>query len=197
MATILSAQSTDAGVNKVTPALFAKYPTAADYAAADRAELEEMIHSTGFFRAKTNSLIGLGQALVERYDGEVPPRLRDLVTLPGIGRKTANVILGNAFGIPGITVDTHFGRLARRFGWTTQDDPVKVEHEVGALFPKRDWTMLSHRLIFHGRRMCHARKPACGVCPVARLCPAYGEGELDPVKAAKLVKSPAQVATSA
>jgi endonuclease-3 len=197
VATILSAQSTDAGVNKVTPALFAKYPTAADYAAADRAELEEMIHSTGFFRAKTNSLIGLGQALVERYDGEVPPRLRDLVTLPGIGRKTANVILGNAFGIPGITVDTHFGRLARRFGWTTQDDPVKVEHEVGALFPKRDWTMLSHRLIFHGRRLCHARKPACGVCPVARLCPAYGEGELDPVKAAKLVKSPAQVATSA
>jgi endonuclease III len=197
VATILSAQSTDAGVNKVTPALFAKYPTAADYAAADRAELEEMIHSTGFFRAKTNSLIGLGQALVERYDGEVPPRLRDLVTLPGIGRKTANVILGNAFGVPGITVDTHFGRLARRFGWTTQDDPVKVEHEVGALFPKRDWTMLSHRLIFHGRRMCHARKPACGVCPVARLCPAYGEGELDPVKAAKLVKSPAEVATSA
>ena len=197
VATILSAQSTDAGVNKVTPALFAKYPTAADYAAADRSELEEMIHSTGFFRAKTNSLIGLGQALVERYDGEVPPRLRDLVTLPGIGRKTANVILGNAFGIPGITVDTHFGRLARRFGWTTQDDPVKVEHEVGALFPKRDWTMLSHRLIFHGRRLCHARKPACGVCPVARLCPAYGEGELDPVKAAKLVKSPAQVATSA
>jgi len=197
VATILSAQSTDAGVNKVTPALFAKYPTAADYAAADRAELEEMIHSTGFFRAKTNSLIGLGQALVERYDGEVPPRLRDLVTLPGIGRKTANVILGNAFDIPGITVDTHFGRLARRFGWTTEDDPVKVEHEVGALFPKRDWTMLSHRLIFHGRRMCHARKPACGVCPVARLCPAYGEGELDPVKAAKLVKSPAQVATSA
>ena len=197
VATILSAQSTDAGVNKVTPALFAKYPTAADYAAADRAELEEMIHSTGFFRAKTNSLIGLGQALVERYDGEVPPRLRDLVTLPGIGRKTANVILGNAFGIPGITVDTHFGRLARRFGWTTQDDPVKVEHEVGALFPKRDWTMLSHRLIFHGRRLCHARKPACGVCPVARLCPAYGEGELDPVKAAKLVKSPAEVATSA
>ena len=197
VATILSAQSTDAGVNKVTPALFAKYPMAADYAAADRAELEEMIHSTGFFRAKTNSLIGLGQALVERYDGEVPPRLRDLVTLPGIGRKTANVILGNAFGIPGITVDTHFGRLARRFGWTTQDDPVKVEHEVGALFPKRDWTMLSHRLIFHGRRLCHARKPACGVCPVARLCPAYGEGELDPVKAAKLVKSPAEVATSA
>jgi endonuclease-3 len=196
VATILSAQSTDAGVNKVTPTLFAKYRTAADYAAADRAELEELIHSTGFFRAKTNSLIGLGQALVERYDGEVPPRLRDLVTLPGIGRKTANVVLGNAFGIPGITVDTHFGRLARRFGWTTEDDPVKVEHEVGAMFPKREWTMLSHRLIFHGRRVCHARKPACGACPIGRLCPAYGEGELDPGKAAKLVKSPAQVATS-
>ena len=196
VATILSAQSTDVGVNKVTPAVFARYPTAADYAAADRAELEEMIHSTGFFRAKTNSLIGLGQALVERYHGEVPGRLEDLVTLPGIGRKTANVVLGNAFGVPGITVDTHFGRLARRFGWTAADDPVKVEHEVGALFPKRDWTMLSHRVIFHGRRLCHARKPACGACPVARMCPAYGEGELDPHKAAALVKSPAQVASS-
>ncbi len=197
VATILSAQSTDAGVNKVTPALFARYPAAADYAAADREELEAMIHSTGFFRAKTNSLINLGQALVERYGGEVPGRLDDLVTLPGIGRKTANVVLGNAFDVPGITVDTHFGRLSRRFGWTELDDPVKVEHEVGALFPKRDWTMLSHRVIFHGRRVCHARRPACGACPVARLCPAYGEGELDPVKAAKLVKSPAQVAASA
>ncbi len=197
VATILSAQSTDAGVNKVTPALFRRYPTAAGYAGADRAELEEMIHSTGFFRAKTHSLIGLGQALVERYGGEVPGRLEDLVTLPGIGRKTANVVLGNAFGVPGITVDTHVGRLARRFGWTSEADPVKVEHAVGALFPKRDWTMLSHRVIFHGRRCCHAKKPACGACPVARLCPSYGEGELDPVKAAKLVKSPAQVATSA
>jgi endonuclease-3 len=196
VATILSAQSTDVGVNKVTPALFARYPKAADYAAADRAELEEMIHSTGFFRAKTNSLIGLGQALVERYGGEVPGRLEDLVTLPGIGRKTANVVLGNAFGVPGITVDTHFGRLARRFGWTTQTDPVKVEHAVGALFPKRDWTMLSHHLIFHGRRVCHARTPACGACPLARLCPSYGEGEIDPAKAAKLVKSPAEVAAT-
>jgi endonuclease III len=196
VATILSAQSTDVGVNKVTPALFARYPKAADYAAADRAELEEMIHSTGFFRAKTNSLIGLGQALVERYGGEVPGRLEDLVTLPGIGRKTANVVLGNAFGVPGITVDTHFGRLARRFGWTTQTDPMKVEHAVGALFPKRDWTMLSHHLIFHGRRVCHARTPACGACPLARLCPSYGEGEIDPAKAAKLVKSPAEVAAT-
>ena len=196
VATILSAQTTDARVNLVTPKLFATYRSAADYAGAERSEMETLIQSTGFFRAKTNSLIGLGQALVERYGGEVPGRLADLVTLPGIGRKTANVVLGNAFGVPGITVDTHFGRLSRRFGWTTEDDPVKVEHEVGAMFPKRDWTMLSHRVIFHGRRCCHAKKPACGACPVARLCPSYGEGELDPVKAAKLVKTPAQVATS-
>jgi endonuclease III len=197
VATVLSAQSTDKGVNLVTPSLFRHYRTAADYAGADRATLETEIKSTGFFRAKTNSLIGLGQALMERYDGEVPARLEDLVTLPGIGRKTANVVLGNAFGIPGITVDTHFGRLARRFGWTTQTDPVKVEHEIGSLFPRREWTILSHRLIFHGRRMCHARKPACGVCPVAHWCPSYGEGPTDPAVAAKLVKSPAQVAVSA
>src|SRR3954467_1013413 len=175
VATILSAQCTDKRVNEVTPALFRRYRTAADYAAADRDELEALIKPTGFFRNKTTSLIGLGAALVERYDGEVPRRLQDLVTLPGIGRKTANVILGNAFGVPGITVDTHFGRLSRRFGWTEEEDPVKVEHAVGALFPKRDWTMLSHVLIFHGRRTCFARRPACGACPVQRLCPAYGE----------------------
>jgi endonuclease-3 len=196
VATILSAQCTDARVNMVTPTVFAKYPTAAAYAGADRAELEAMIQSTGFFRAKTNSLINLGQALVERYDGEVPGRLADLVTLPGVGRKTANVVLGNAFGVPGITVDTHFARLARRFGWTTQTDPDKIEAEVGKIFPKRDWTMLGHHLIWHGRRVCHARKPACGACPVAALCPAYGDGEVDPAKAAKLVKGPAQVAVS-
>jgi endonuclease-3 len=197
VATILSAQSTDARVNLVTPAVFRRYRTAADYAGADRVELETLIQSTGFFRAKTNSLIGLGQALVERYDGVVPDRLVDLVTLPGVGRKTANVVLGNAFGKPGITVDTHFGRLARRFGWTREGDPVKVEAEIAALFPRKDWTMLSHHLIWHGRRCCHARKPACGACPVAAMCPSYGEGETDPVKAAKLVKTPAQVATSA
>jgi endonuclease-3 len=197
VATVLSAQSTDKGVNLVTPALFRHYRTAEDYAGADRATLETEIKSTGFFRAKTNSLIGLGQALVERYDGEVPARLEDLVTLPGIGRKTANVVLGNAFDIPGITVDTHFGRLARRFGWTAETDPVKVEHEVGPLFPKREWTILSHRLIFHGRRVCHSRKPACGVCPVAHWCPSYGEGPTDPDVARKLVKSPAQVEVSA
>ncbi len=188
VATILSAQCTDRRVNMVTPAVFARYPTAADYAAADRAELEKMIQSTGFFRAKTNSLIGLGQALCDRFGGEVPGRLRDLVTLPGVGRKTANVVLGNAFGVPGITVDTHFARLSRRFGWTTSTDPEKIEAEVGALFPRSEWTMLSHRLIWHGRRICHAR-PACGACPLARLCPSFGEGPVDETIAAKLVKS--------
>ncbi len=189
VATILSAQCTDKRVNMVTPVVFARYRSAADYAAADREELEKIIQSTGFFRAKTNSLIGLGQALCDRYNGEVPARLKDLVTLPGVGRKTANVVLGNAFGVPGITVDTHFFRLAHRFGWTTLDDPVKIELEVGALFPKSEWTMLSHRLIWHGRRMCHARRPACGVCPLAALCPAYGEGPVDEATARKLVKA--------
>jgi endonuclease III len=193
VATILSAQTTDVRVNEVTPALFARYRTAADYAGADRAELEQMIHSTGFFRNKTTSLIKLGQELVERFDGEVPHTLKELVTLPGFGRKTANVVLGNAFGIPGITVDTHFGRLARRWAWTTETDPVKVEHAINALIPKRDWTILSHRVIWHGRRMCHARKPACGVCPIARLCPSFGEGPTDPAVAAKLVRSASQM----
>ena len=171
VATILSAQTTDKRVNLVTPVLFARYRTAADYASADRAEMEKIVQSTGFFRAKTNSLIGLGQALCDRYGGEVPGRLADLVTLPGVGRKTANVVLGNAFGVPGITVDTHFSRLARRFGWTAQTDPDKIEQEVGALFPRSEWTILSHRLIWHGRRVCHARRPACGACGVARLVP--------------------------
>jgi endonuclease-3 len=189
VATILSAQCTDKRVNMVTPVVFARYRSAADYAAADREELEKIIQSTGFFRAKTSSLIGLGQALCDRYNGEVPARLKDLVTLPGVGRKTANVVLGNAFGVPGITVDTHFFRLAHRFGWTTLDDPVKIELEVGALFPKSEWTMLSHRLIWHGRRMCHARRPACGVCPLAAQCPAFGEGPTDEATARKLVKA--------
>ena len=190
VATILSAQCTDKRVNEVTPALFRRYPTAADYAAADRAELEELIRPTGFFRNKTTSLIGLGAALVERFDGEVPGRLEDLVTLPGIGRKTANVVLGNAFGVPGLTVDTHFGRLVRRFGWTTDDDPVKVEAAVAGLLPRAEWTMFSHRVIFHGRRVCHSRKPACGACAIARLCPSYGLGPTDPDLAARLVKTP-------
>ena len=187
VATILSAQSTDVRVNLVTPALFARYPDAAAYAGADRAELEDLIRSTGFYRNKTSSVIGLGQALCDRFAGEVPGRLSDLVTLPGIGRKTANVILGNAFDVPGITVDTHVGRLARRFGWTAATEPEKVEADLMELFPRRGWTMLSHRVIFHGRRCCHSRKPACGACPLARLCPSYGEGPTDPVVAGRLI----------
>lgn len=190
VATILSAQSTDKRVNQVTPGLFARYPDAAAYAGADRAELEEFLKPTGFFRAKTDSLLKLGAALVENFDGEVPGKLDDLVTLPGVGRKTANVVLGNAFGVPGITVDTHVGRLARRFGWTEQTDPVKAELEIGALFPKKDWTQMSQNLIWHGRRRCHARNPACGACSIARWCPAYGEGETNPKKAEKLVREP-------
>jgi endonuclease-3 len=193
VATILSAQCTDKRVNEVTPALFAKYRTAADYAGADRDEVEQLIKPTGFFRNKTTSLIKLGQALVERYDGEVPNRLEDLVTLPGFGRKTANVVLGNAFGIPGLTVDTHFGRLVRRWQWTTETDPVKVEHAVAELIPKKEWTIFSHRAIWHGRRICHARKPACGACPIARWCPSYGEGPTDAATAGKLVKSEQQM----
>jgi endonuclease-3 len=185
--TVLSAQTTDRRVNAVSPTLFAAYPDARAMAAADRAHLEQIIGPLGFFRAKTESLLKLSAALVERHEGEVPPRLEALVELPGVGRKTANVVLGNAFGIPGITVDTHVGRLVRRFGWTEETDPVKAEHAVGALFPKRDWTMLSHHLIWHGRRVCHAKKPACGACTVARWCPAYGTGPTDPDTAATLV----------
>jgi endonuclease-3 len=196
VATILSAQCTDRRVNEVTPAVFARYRTAADYAAADRDELEQLIRPTGFFRNKTTSLIKLGTALVENFDGEVPHTLKELVTLPGFGRKTANVVLGDAFGIPGITVDTHFGRLVRRWAWTDETDPVKVEVVVNELIPKKEWTRLSHRVIWHGRRMCHARKPACGVCPVARLCPAFGDGPTDPAVAAKLVRTEAQMVES-
>jgi endonuclease-3 len=190
VATILSAQSTDKKINEVTPTVFRKYRTAADYAAADRTEMEEILRPTGFFRAKTDSLIKLGQALVERYDGAVPGRLVDLVALPGIGRKTANVILGNAFGIPGLTVDTHFRRLVNRFGWVQEDDPVKIEFLVADLIEKRDWTMLSHRVIFHGRRVCHARKPACGACSLAAMCPSFGTGPTEAAAAAKLLKGP-------
>ena len=190
--TVLSAQTTDRRVNAVRPTLFAAYPDAAAMAAAPREHLEQIVGPLGFFRAKTDALLKLSAALVERYDGKLPPRLDDLVTLPGVGRKTANVVLGNAFGIPGITVDTHFGRLARRWHWTAETDPVKVEHAINELIPKKDWTILSHRVIWHGRRMCHARRQACAVCPLAKLCPSYGIGEMNPVAAAKLVKSPSQ-----
>jgi endonuclease-3 len=194
VATVLSAQCTDVRVNQVTPALFDRYPTPRAMAGAERHDLEELIRTTGFFRAKAESLLSLSADLVERYGGQVPNRLDDLITLRGVGRKTANVVLGNAFDVPGLTVDTHFGRLSRRFGWTSSDDPVVVERDVAALFPRRDWTMLSHRLIWHGRRICHARRAACGACPVQRHCPASGVGESDPVLAQRLVKSDQQFA---
>ena len=190
VATVLSAQTTDVRVNSVTPALFATWPEPPDLAGADRTALEEVLRPVGFYRAKAASVQGLAARLVEAYRGEVPRRLEDLVTLPGVGRKTANVVRGDAFGLPGITVDTHVGRLSRRFGWTTQDDPVAVEDDLAAIFPKSDWTPLSHRVIFHGRRTCFARRPACGACPVSRDCPSYGTGETDPVKARALVKGP-------
>jgi endonuclease-3 len=188
VATVLSAQTTDVRVNAVTPVLFARYPDPLAMSQAQSVELEDIIKSTGFFRAKAANLLALATRIVDEYDGVVPGTLKDLVTLPGVGRKTANVVLGNAFGVPGITVDTHFMRLSRRFGWTTSEDPVRIEADVAALFEPKDWTMVSHRVVFHGRRICHARKPACGVCPLAHLCPAYGDGEVDPVKAAKLLK---------
>ncbi|MEU3374462.1 endonuclease III [Streptomyces sp. NPDC006660] len=188
LATVLSAQTTDLRVNQTTPGLFAAYPTPEDLAAANPEEVEAIIRPTGFFRAKAKSIMGIAVALRDEFGGEVPGRLEDLVKLPGVGRKTANVVLGNAFGVPGITVDTHFGRLVRRFKWTEQEDPVKVEAEICAIFPKSEWTMLSHRVVFHGRRICHSRKPACGACPIAPLCPSYGEGETDPEKARKLLK---------
>lgn len=190
VATVLSAQSTDRRVNLVTPALFARYPDATALAAADRTGLEEIIRPTGFFRAKTDSLLGLSAMIVDEFDGRVPATLEELVRLPGVGRKTANVVLGNAFGIPGITPDTHFMRVPRRLGWTAATKPDAVEREVGELFEPGQWVQLCHNVIWHGRRRCHARRPACGACPVADLCPAFGEGETDPAKAAKLVREP-------
>ncbi len=188
VATILSAQTTDKRVNENTPRLFRRYPDAAAYAGAERPELEGLLRPLGFFRAKAQSLIGLGAALTERHEGQVPRRLDDLVKLPGVGRKTANVVLGHAFGVPGITVDTHVGRLARRMMFTRQEDPVKVESELAALIPRKEWTIMSDRLIFHGRRVCHSRKPACGACGVSRDCPSFGLGPVDHELALRLVK---------
>ena len=192
MATVLSAQCTDQKVNEVTPGLFARYPTAEALAGANLAELEEQIRPTGFFRQKASTLQGIGRQLCDRFGGEVPARLDDLVTLPGVGRKTANVVLGEAFGIPGIAVDTHVLRVARRLGWTAQTDPVKVENDLMALLPIADWTRVSQLVIWHGRRRCHARKPACGACTLATWCPSFGEGPTDPSEAAKLVKQGAR-----
>lgn len=187
VATVLSAQCTDARVNQVTPALFARYRTAEDYATASEAELQEIIRPTGFYKAKAGHLIGMGRLLVTDYGGEVPSALEDLVRLPGVGRKTAHVVRGNAFGIPGLTVDTHFGRLVRRLKLTEEEDPVKVERVLAKLIEKKEWTMFSHRIIFHGRRVCHARKPACGACFLAPECPSFGLGPVEPDQAAALV----------
>jgi endonuclease-3 len=191
VATILSAQCTDKRVNKVTPAVFKKYKNAKAYAGASLPELEALIFQTGFYRAKARHIKAMATRLVEEYDSQVPSTLEELITLQGVGRKTANVVLGHAFDTPGITVDTHFGRLSRRFEWTSQKDPVKVEFEVGELIPKKEWTNLSQRMIWHGRRICHSRKPACGACPVAKLCPSFGIGEMDKKKARLLVKTDA------
>ena len=189
VATVLSAQCTDKRVNAVTPALFKRYKKIEDFAGANLRELQTIIKSTGFYRAKAKNIKGLAIKIVKDYGGEVPDKLEELVKLPGVGRKTANVVLGHAFNTPGITVDTHFGRLSRRFGWTKETDPVKVEFAVAKLIPEREWTNLSQRMIWHGRRICHSRKPACGACPIAELCPSFGIGERDKVKAMALVKS--------
>lgn len=186
IATVLSAQTTDVRVNQVTPALFATYPTAADLAQATREDVEAIIRPTGFFRAKAANIIELATQLVDRHGGEVPANQAELVKLPGVGVKTANVVLGNAFGIPGLTVDTHVGRMSRRLGLSTQTDPAKVEADLMGLYPRKDLTDVSHRLIFLGRRICHAKKPACGACPLIRLCPSFGIGEVDESAAAAL-----------
>nr|WP_255672765.1 endonuclease III [Glycomyces amatae] len=188
VATILSAQCTDVRVNLTTPALFAKYRDADDYAAADPEDVETIIRPTGFYRNKARSIIGLGKALAEHHGGRLPQDLDALVKLPGIGRKTANVILGNAFGVPGITVDTHMIRLTNRLGLVEGKDPVKLEFQLQKLIEHREWTMFSHRIIFHGRRVCIARKPACGACTLAAQCPSFGEGPTDPAEAAKLLR---------
>ena len=173
VATVLSAQTTDVRVNQVTPELFRRFPTAADYAAATPAEIEEIIRPTGFHRAKARNLVGLGEALVARFDGRVPRDLEDLVSLPGVGRKTALVVRGNAFGLPGLAVDTHVTRLANRLMLTQEHDPLRIERALCARIEKKEWTMFSHRLIFHGRRVCHARRPECGACAIAKECPSY------------------------
>jgi endonuclease-3 len=175
-------------VNQVTPALFKKYKTAKDYANAKRSELEKEIKSTGFYKNKANSIIKMAQKVEDEFKGKIPNTMEDLITLPGVGRKTANVILGNAYGLPGITVDTHFSRLSKRFGWTKETDPVKIEFAIQKIFPDKYWTQLSQLVVWHGRRRCHARKPACGACPIAKYCPSFGEGPKDPEIALKLVK---------
>ena len=191
IATVLSAQCTDKRVNMVTPGLFKRYKTADDFAGANLRELQSLIKSTGFYRAKAKNIKGLAQVIVKEHGGKVPQSQDELVKLPGVGRKTANVLLGHAFDIPGITVDTHFGRLSRRFEWTTETDPVKVEFAIMDLFPQKEWTNLSQRMIWHGRRRCFARNPACGACPLSELCPSFGVGDTDTKKALAMVKGEA------
>ncbi len=188
VATILAAQCTDKRVNQVTPSLFKKYKTAKDFANAKKSELEEEIKTTGFYKNKSNSIIKMAQKVEAEFKGKIPQKMEELITLPGVGRKTANVILGNAYGLPGITVDTHFTRLSKRFGWTKETDPVKIEFAVQKIFSEKYWTQLSQLVVWHGRRRCHARKPACGACPIAKYCPSFGEGPKDPEIATKLVK---------
>ena len=189
VATVLSAQCMDQKVNEVTPGLFARYPNAEALASSDVADVEEAIRPTGFFRQKAATLQGIARNLCDRFGGEVPALLEDLVALPGVGRKTANVVLGEAFGIPGIAVDTHVLRVARRLGWTTETDPVKVERDLMARIPEARWTRVSQLVIWHGRRRCHTRKPACGACTLATWCPSFGEGPTVPSDAARLVKA--------
>ena len=189
IATVLSAQCTDKRVNSLTPALFKKYKNVKAFARADLQDIETLVFQAGFYKVKARHIKGLATKILTDFGGEVPRSLEELITLPGVGRKTANVVLGHAFDTPGITVDTHFGRLARRFGWTTEIDPVKVERIVGELIPRQEWTNLSQRMIWHGRRICHSRKPACGVCPMAKICPSVGIGEMNIEKAKLLVKT--------
>lgn len=172
IATVLSAQCTDERVNSVTPELFARYPEAADYAAAQRSDLESILRPLGFQRAKAGHLLGIGEKLVADFQGQVPRTVRELTSLPGVGRKTALVVLGNAFGIPGLTVDTHFSRLMQRLGLTGEKTPVKIERDIAELVPEEEWTMFSHRVIFHGRQVCHARTPECEACVLRDMCPA-------------------------
>lgn len=188
VATILAAQCTDKRVNLVTPQLFKKYKTAKDFAKANTTELENLIKSTGFYKNKAKSIKNMAAVVEDKFSGRIPKTMEELIKLPGVGRKTANVILGNAYGLPGITVDTHFTRLSYRFGWTKEKDPVKIEFEVQKLFEDKYWTDLSQLVVWHGRRRCHARKPACGVCPLSKLCPSFGEGPTNLEVASKLVK---------
>lgn len=190
IATVLSAQTTDVRVNSVTPELFRRFPTAEDYAAASVEEIGEIIRPVGFYRAKAGHVKGIGEMLIDAFGGTVPTSIADLTALPGVGRKTAHVVRGNAFGMPGLTVDTHFQRLVHRLALTEETDPVKIEHAIGEIIERSEWTMFSHRIIFHGRRVCHARKPACGACPIAYDCPAFGAGPVEFVEAEKLVTGP-------